>query len=139
MRFMIIVKGNADTEAGMMPTEELIQAMGKYHEDLINAGVLVDGSGLQPTSKGFRVRHSGGQRTVIDGPFTESKEIVAGYTIIDVGSRRDAVDWALRMPAPLGEGSDCEIEVRQFYELEDFGPSEGIDRMRENVFDKLKK
>jgi hypothetical protein len=133
MRFMIIVKGNADTEAGKLPEESLIAAMATYHEELARAGALLDASGLQPTSKGWRVRYSGGRRSIVDGPFTEAKEIVAGYTLIQVKSREEAIEWSRRFPAPHGEQSDCEIEVRQLFELDDFGPSEAVDRFRELV------
>jgi len=131
MRFMIIVKGNQDTEAGKMPGAELLTAMAKYNEELRKAGVLVDLSGLQPTSKGARIRYSGGQRTVLDGPFAETKDLVAGYWIINVKSRQEAIDWALRAPAPHGEGAEGELEIRQFFELEDFEPCEGVERSKE--------
>ena len=131
MRFMIIVKGNKDTEAGVMPEERLIADMATYHEELAKAGVLLDASGLQPTSKGFRVKYGGGKRTIVDGPFTESKELIAGYTLIQVKSREEAVEWARRFPAPHGEEQTAEIEVRQLFELEDFGPSDAIERFRE--------
>ena len=131
MRFMIMVKATKDTEAGVMPEEKLMAAMAKYHEELVKAGVLLDASGLQPSSKGARIRFSGGKRTVIDGPFTESKELVAGYTLIQVKSREEAMEWARRFPAPHGEGADGEIEIRQLFELEDFGPSEAIERFRD--------
>lgn len=131
MRFMIIVKGNRDTEAGTMPGEQLIGAMAEYHEELVRAGVLLDASGLQPTSKGARIRYSKGNRTVTDGPFTEAKEIIAGYTLIQVKSREEALEWAKRFPNPHGEGTDAEIEIRQLYELEDFGPSPAVERFRE--------
>jgi hypothetical protein len=131
MRFVIIVKANRDTEAGVMPPESLIQAMASYHEELKRAGALLDASGLKPSSKGFRVKYSGNSRTVVDGPFAETKELIAGYTIIDVPSREQAVEWARRFPNPHGEGVDAEIEVRPFFELDDFSPGEGIDRFRE--------
>lgn len=131
MRFMILVKATKDTEAGLMPEEKLIAEMAAYHEELAKAGVLLDASGLQPSSRGFRIRYSGGKRTIVDGPFTETKELVAGYTLIQVKSREEAVEWARRFPAPLGEEADCEIEIRQLYELEDFGPSEAVERFRE--------
>ena len=131
MRFMIIVKGNKDSEAGVMPEESLFSAMAEYHEQLARAGVLLDASGLQPTSKGFKVRYSGGRPAIVDGPFTEAKEIVAGYTLIQVKSREEAVEWARRFPAPFGEDRDGEIEVRQLFELDDFEPSEAVDRFRE--------
>lgn len=120
MRFMMIVKSSKNCEAGNMPAQELIAAMAKYNEELREAGVLVDLSGLQPTSKGARIRFSGGNRTVIDGPFAETKELIGGYWIIDVKSKREAIQWALRAPAPHGEGEEAEIEIRQFFEPEDF-------------------
>jgi len=131
MRFMIIVKGNRDTEAGVMPEEELIAEMAQYHEELQKAGVLLDGSGLQPTSKGWRIRYSGDRRTVVDGPFTEAKELVAGYTLIEVPSREAAMEWTRRFPNPAGDGKEAEIEVRQLFELDDFEPSEAVERFRE--------
>jgi len=134
MRFMILVKANKDTEAGAMPEEKLIAAMAAYHEELAKAGVLLDATGLQPTSKGFRVKYSGAKRTVIDGPFTETKELIAGYTLIQVKSRQEAIEWAKRFPNPHGEGSDAEIEVRQLFELEDFGPSEAVERFKDIEF-----
>jgi hypothetical protein len=129
MRFMIVVKATKDSEAGVMPKEELFAAMATYHEELAKAGVLLDASGLQPSSKGFRVKYSGGKRTVIDGPFTEAKELIAGYTIIQVKSREEALEWARRFPNPYDQ--DGEIEVRQMFELEDFGPSPAVERFRE--------
>jgi hypothetical protein len=131
MRFMMIVKASKDSEAGKMPNEELLSAMGKYNEELMKAGVLLDLAGLQPSSKGMRIKFSGGKRRVIDGPFTETKELIAGYWIIQVKSREEAIEWAKRVPAPHGEGAEGEIELRQFFELEDFGPSEAVDRARE--------
>jgi hypothetical protein len=131
MRFMIIVKATKDSEAGVRPTEELFAAMADYHEQLVKAGVLLDASGLQPTSKGWRIKYSGGKRTVIDGPFTEAKELVAGYSIIQVKSREEAIEWTRRFPHPSIDGKDGEIEVRQLFELEDFGESEAVDRFRE--------
>lgn len=132
MRFMIIVKANKDSEAGVMPEEKLIADMTTYHEELAKAGALLDASGLQPSSKGARILFSGsGQRSVIDGPFTESKELIAGYTMIEVKSRDEAIAWAKRMPNPAGDGKEGEIELRQLFELEDFGPSETIDRLRQ--------
>jgi hypothetical protein len=130
MRFMILVKANSDTEAGVPPEEKLLAAMATYHEQLAQAGVLLDASGLQPTSKGVRIRYSAGKRLLIDGPFTESKELIAGYTLIQVQSREEALEWARRFPAPFGEGEDGEIEIRQLFDLEDFGPSEAIQRFR---------
>jgi hypothetical protein len=130
MRFMMIGKANKDSEAGVPPSETLIAEMTKYNEELAKAGVLLDLSGLQPSSKGARVKFSGGKRTVIDGPFTESKELIAGYWLIQVKSREEAIEWAKRVPAPHGEGAEGEIEIRQLFELEDFGPGEAVDRAR---------
>src|SRR4051812_46212216 len=118
MRFMMIVKANQDSEAGKMPGNETITAMAKYNEELMKAGVLVDLNGLQPNSKGARIRYSTGQKTVVDGPFAETKDLIAGYWIINVKSRQEAIEWALRAPAPHGEGAEGEIEIRQFFELE---------------------
>jgi hypothetical protein len=131
MRFMMIVKASKDSEAGKMPSEELFTAMGKYNEELMNAGVLVDLSGLQSSSKGARIKFSGGKRTVTDGPFPETKELIAGYWIINVKSKAEAIEWAKRVPAPHGEGQEGEIELRQFFEMEDFAPSEAVDRAKE--------
>jgi len=131
MRFMIIVKANQDSEAGVMPEEKLLADMAAYHEALAKAGMLVDGSGLQPSAKGWRIKYSGGKRTVIDGPFAETKELVAGYTLIQAKSREEALEWTKRFPNPAGGGKECEIEVRQLFELEDFGESVTIDRFRD--------
>ncbi|AOJ05839.1 dehydrogenase [Burkholderia mayonis] len=131
MRFMIMVKANATSESGAMPDESLIAAMATYHEELAKAGVLLDASGLQPSSKGWRVRYSGGKRTVVDGPFTETKELIAGYTLIQVRSRDEALEWTRRFPAPFGEREDGEIEVRQLFEFDDFEPSDAVERFRE--------
>lgn len=133
MRFMIIRKADHETEAGVMPSEELIAAMGKYNEEMVKAGVMLEGSGLQPSAKGARVKFSRGKPTVIDGPFAETKELIAGFSIIQVSSREEAIDWVRRWPQIDGHGN-VEIEIRQLYELEDFGPSEAIDRMRELGF-----
>ncbi|MGC1712311.1 MAG: YciI family protein [Methyloceanibacter sp.] len=129
MRFMIIVKATKDSEAGVMPEERLIADMATYHEQLQKAGVLLDASGLRPSSAGWRIKYSGDKRAVIDGPFTEAKELVAGYTIIQVNSREEALEWSRRFPNPHLENG--EIEVRQLFELEDFGESEAIGRFRE--------
>ena len=126
MRFMIIVKATKDSEAGVMPEEKLIANMATYHEQLQKAGVLLDASGLQPSSKGWRIQYSGGKRSVIDGPFAETKELIAGYTLIPVKSREEALEWSKRSPNLGGE-----IEVRRLFELEDFGSSEAIERFRE--------
>ena len=130
MRFMIMVKANKDSEAGVLPSEELIARMTKYHEELVKAGLLLDASGLQPTSKGWRVKYSAGKPSVIDGPFAESKELIAGYTLIRASSRQEALEWTRRFPSPFGENADGEIEVRQLYELDDFGPSEAVEGFR---------
>jgi hypothetical protein len=138
MRFMIIVKATADTEAGVMPEESLFAAMDDYHQELARAGVLLDGSGLKPTSAGWRIRYQAGgnadgggeQRRVIDGPFTETKELIAGYTLIQVRSREEALEWTRRFPNPQGPGHEAEIEVRQLYEMDDFPQTETIKRMR---------
>lgn len=130
MRFMIIVKGDQKVESGAMPEPDAIAEMADYHEALARAGVLVDASGLQPSSRGFRVRYSGAERSIVDGPFAETKELVAGYTIIRVDSRDEAVAWAKRFPNPRGEGEDCEVEVRQMFDLDDFEPGEAIERFR---------
>ncbi|MGQ0751399.1 MAG: YciI family protein [Betaproteobacteria bacterium] len=141
MRFMIIVKATRDSEAGVMPDEKLVSDMAAYHEELQKAGMLLDGSGLQPTSKGWRVKYSGGKRTVVDGPFTETKDLIAGYTLIQAKSRQEAVEWTRRFPNPAIGGKDCEIEVRQLFELEDFEPalgkeSEALARIRETEIGK---
>jgi hypothetical protein len=122
MKFMIIVKATADSEAGRFPpdSEQIFAAMAEYHEQLAKAGVLLDASGLQPSSKGWRVRYEGDKRKVVDGPFTESKELIAGYTLIQVRSRDEALEWSRRFPNPVGEKQPAEIEVRQLYELDDF-------------------
>ena len=131
MRFMMIVKATKDSEAGVMPEEKLIAAMATYHEELVKAGVLLDASGLQSSAKGWRIKHSGEKRTVIDGPFTETKELIAGYTLIQVKSREEAMEWAWRFPNTAVDGKEGEIEVRQLFELEDFAPGEAVDRFRE--------
>jgi hypothetical protein len=133
MRFMIIVKATQDTEAGLFPPdkEQLFADMATYHEELKKAGMLLDGSGLQPSSKGWRIQYSRGKTTVVDGPFAETKELVAGYTLIQAKSREEALAWTKRFPNPAGSGRNAEIEVRPLYELEDFGPVEAIDRFKE--------
>lgn len=131
MRYMIIVKATRDTESGVMPEEALLSEMQQYHEELARAGVLVDGSGLKPSSKGWRIRYSGDKRTYVDGPFAETKELIAGYTIINVKSLQEAIEWTKRFPNPAGKGKDSEIEVREFFELEDFEPGASIEKFRE--------
>jgi hypothetical protein len=130
MRFMIIVKATRDSEAGVMPEGKLIAEMTEYHEELAKEGVLLDASGLQPSSKGWRIQYRGAKRTFVDGPFAETKEPIAGYTLIQVKSREEAVEWTKRYPNPAGHGKAAEIEVRQLFELEDFGPSDAIERFR---------
>jgi hypothetical protein len=131
MRFMMLVRANKDTEAGKMPSEKLIAEMTKYNEELTKAGALLDLSGLQPSSKGARVKFSGRKVTVVDGPYAESKELIAGYWLIQVKSKEEAIEWAKRAPNPAGEGKDGEIEIRQLFELEDFDMSkETMDRAR---------
>ncbi|MGH4012976.1 MAG: YciI family protein [Pseudonocardiaceae bacterium] len=119
MRFMILVKADQNSEAGVLPSEELLTEMGKYNEELVKAGVLLAGEGLHPSSKGARVRFSGDKRTVIDGPFTETKELIAGFWLIQVTSKDEAIEWVKRCPNPMGEES--EIEIRQVFEADDFG------------------
>jgi hypothetical protein len=120
MRFMIIVKASRDSEAGKLPSRELLEEMGRYNEELAKAGVLLAGEGLHPSSKGARVRFSGERRTVIDGPFTETKELIAGYWLWQVKSKEEAIEWVKRCPNPM-PGAEAEIEIRQVFESEDFG------------------
>jgi hypothetical protein len=117
---MIIIKASHDSEAGVMPSEELLTAMGNYNEELAKAGILLAGEGLHPSSKGARVRFSGDKRTVIDGPFAETKELIAGFWLWQVKSKEEAIDWVKRCPNPM-PGTDAEIEIRQVFEMEDFG------------------
>jgi hypothetical protein len=132
---MIIVKASKDMEAGVMPKDDKVfAAMAKYHEELHKAGALLDASGLQPSSKGWRIKYSGEKRTVIDGPFAETKELVAGYTLIRAKSKEEAMEWARRFPNPSVDGKEGEIEVRPLYELDDLGPSESIERFRKLGF-----
>ena len=119
MRFMVMVKANKDTEAGVMPSEELLAEMGKFNEELVKAGVMLAGEGLHPSSKGARVKFSGDKRTVTDGPFTEAKELIAGFWLIQVKSKEEAIEWIKRVPNPTGE--EGEIEIRQVFEADDFG------------------
>jgi hypothetical protein len=128
MRFMVMVKATKDSEAGKLPSEELLAAMAKFNEEMAKAGVMLDGNGLQPSSKGARVRFSGDKRTVIDGPFAETKELVAGYWILQCKSLAEAIEWIRRCPNPHKE--DGEIEIRQMFELEDFGASEAVEHHR---------
>ena len=125
MRFMVMVKATRDSEAGKLPSEEMLSAMGKFNEELVKAGVMLDGNGLQSSARGARVRFSGPNRTVIDGPFAETKELVAGYWILQCKSLAEAVAWIKRCPNPHNEES--EIEIRQLFEMEDFGDSPAVD------------
>ena len=128
MKVMVIVKANAESETGAMPSEELLAAMGKYNEELVNAGVMLAGEGLHPSSSGKRVRFSGDKRTVVDGPFAEAKELVAGFWIWKVDSMEDAVEWAKRCPNPMNEES--ELEIRQVFDTEDFAESDPTGELR---------
>ena len=140
MRVMVIVKATAESEAGEMPSEQLLAEMGKYNEELVKAGVLLAGEGLHPSSKGVRVRFSGGKRTVIDGPFAETKELIAGFWLWQVKSLDEAIEWAKRCPNPTGE--EAEIEIRPVFEAEDFGPEftpelrEQEERLRAQIAEK---
>ena len=125
MRFMIIVKANAESEAGTLPSEQELAEMGKYNEELVKAGVMLAGEGLQPSSKGARIRYEGDKRTVIDGPFAETKELVAGFWLLQVRSREEVIEWLKR--APFKEG---EVEIRQVFETEDFAPSDPTGELR---------
>ena len=121
MRFMLIRKADKNTESGVLPSEELLSAMMKYNEEMVKAGVMLQGEGLQPSSKGARVRFSGGKPMVIDGPFTETKELIAGFSMIQVKSKEEAIEWVKRCPNPMP--GESEIEIRQVFEAEDFGPA----------------
>ena len=131
MRFMIMVRANAISESGALPEESLMAAMATYHEQLAKAGALLDANGLKPSAQGWRVRYHGGRPTLVDGPFAETKELIAGYTLIQTRSREEAMEWARRFPAPFGAEMDCEIEVRQLFELDDFSPNEAVQRFKE--------
>jgi hypothetical protein len=126
MRFMVIVKANEESEAGVLPSPEILAAMGKYNEELVKAGVLLAGEGLHPSSKGVRVRFSGSSRTVIDGPFAETKELIAGFWLIQVTSKEEAIEWVKRAPFDGG----TEIEIRQVFETDDFAPSDPTGELR---------
>ena len=137
MRVMVLIKADQDSEAGVMPSEQLLTEMGRFNEELTKAGVMLAGEGLHPSSKGKRVRVAGDQRTVIDGPFTEAKELIAGFWLIQVKSKEEAIEWAKRCPNPL-EG-EAEIEIRQVFEPEDFGAAftpelrEAEERLRQQI------
>ncbi len=141
MRFMVMVKATRDSEAGVMPSEQLLTEMGKYNEELVKAGVMLAGEGLQPSSKGARVKFSGASRSVVDGPFAETKELVAGFWIFQVKSKDEAIEWVKRCPSPF-PGTEAEIEIRQVFEAADFGPEftpelrEAEERLREQVKNK---
>lgn len=130
MRYMFIVKATKDSEAGKMPPQKLLEEMAKYHEELQKAGVLLDGSGLQPSSKGWRVKYSGNNRSVVEGPFSETKDLIAGYTMIQTKTRDEAMQWARKFPNPSIDGKAGEIEVRQLFELEDFG-AQTVERFKD--------
>jgi hypothetical protein len=121
MRFMILIKADKNSEAGVMPDTRLLTEMGKYNEELVKAGIMLAGEGLQASSKGARVKFSGGKRTVMDGPFTEAKELIAGFWIWQVKSKEEAIEWVKRMPNPM-PGTEPEVEIRQVFESDDFGP-----------------
>jgi hypothetical protein len=121
MRFMVIVKANKESEAGVLPSQELLTAMGAFNEEMAKAGVLLAGEGLHASSKGARIRFSGDKRTVIDGPFAETKELIAGFWMIQVKSKQEAIDWMKRCPCPNPTGEESEIEIRQVFDFEDFG------------------
>ena len=142
MRFMVIVKATKDSEAGVMPSQRLLEDMGKYNEELVKAGVMLAGEGLHPSSKGVRVRFSGSKRIVIDGPFTETKELIAGYWLWQVKSKDEAIEWVKRSPNPF-PGMESEIEIRQVFEADDFGEAftpelrEQEERLRMQIAEKL--
>ncbi|POF43967.1 dehydrogenase [Pseudomonas laurylsulfativorans] len=140
MRFMIIIKASADSEAGVMPSQELLTAMGNYNEELVKAGVMLAGEGLHPSSKGARVRFSGEQRSVIDGPFIETKELIAGFWLWKVKSREEAIEWVKRCPNPM-PGTEAVIEIRQVFEAEDFGAefTPELREQEERVWEQAKK
>ena len=126
MRFMIIVKASPESETGAMPSQARFDEMADYHAELARAGVLLDANGLQRSSLGWRIRYRGKERSIVDGPFTESKELIAGYTLISVRTREEALEWARRYPNPRGAGLDTEIEVRQLFEPDDLIPSDAV-------------
>jgi hypothetical protein len=140
MKFMIIMKANKDTEAGVMPSERMLTEMGKFNEELVNSGIMLAGEGLHPSSKGSRVRFSGGKQTVTDGPFAEAKELIAGFWIWEVKSREEAIEWVKRIPNP--DQDDFEVEIRQVFAVEDFGAEftpearEQEERLRERIASK---
>jgi hypothetical protein len=133
MKFMLIVKASKESENGVLPSEAMLSTMGKFNEELMKAGVLLDLSGLQPSSKGARVKYRGGKRTVVDGPFAETKELIAGFWLIQVKSRDEAIEWAKRAPMDFGVKPDeeVELEIRQLFELDDFAQGPAVDAARE--------
>ncbi len=133
MRFMMIVKASKDSEAGILPTEADMAKMGRFNEELMKAGVLLDLAGLQSSAKGARIKFDGEKKTVIDGPFAETKELIAGYWIIQVRSREEALEWAMRAPNPAPNGQPSEIEVRQFFELEDLGDNKAVEDAKQRM------
>jgi len=137
---MIIIKASQDSEAGVMPSQELLTAMGNYNEELVKAGIMLAGEGLHPSSKGARIKFSGDQRTVIDGPFIETKELIAGFWLWKVKSREEAIEWVKRCPNPM-PGTEAEIEIRQVFEAEDFGAefTPELREQEERVFGQVKK
>ncbi|MGE0338802.1 MAG: YciI family protein [Xanthobacteraceae bacterium] len=135
MRFMVIVKATKDSEAGVMPSEELLLAMGKFNEEMVNAGIMLAGDGLQPSTKGVRIKFDGEKRSVVNGPFADTNDLVAGFWIIQVKSLAEAIEWMKRCPNPHNDGG--ELEIRQLYELEDFAPGEGI-RIHEKLDEEMK-
>jgi hypothetical protein len=140
MRFMIIIKASQDSEAGVMPSQELLTAMGNYNEELVKAGIMLAGEGLHPSSKGARIKFSGDKRTVIDGPFIETKELIAGFWLWKVKSREEAIEWVKRCPNPM-PGTEAEIEIRQVFEAEDFGAelTPQLREQEERVWEQAKK
>ena len=142
MRFMVLVKASKQSEAGIMPSEKLLADMGKFNEEMVKAGVMLAGEGLQPSSKGVRIRFEGNKRTVIDGPFAETKELIAGFWIIQVKSKQEAIEWMKRCPCPMPDSEASEIEIRQVFEAADFGAEftpelqEQERRMREQIENK---
>ncbi len=131
MRYMIIIKASRDSESGVMPGEDMLERMTAFHEELARAGVLVDATGLRPSSSGWRVEHREGKRSFVDGPFAETKEIIAGFTIIRVSNEAQARDWSLKFPNPALDGGNCHIEVRRLFEMEDLGPSDAVTRFQQ--------
>ncbi len=142
MRFMLMVKANKDTEAGVMPSMELIEAMGKYNEELVKAGVMLAGEGLQASSKGAKIKFTPGQKpTVVDGPFAETKELIAGFWMLNVASKEEAIAWAVKAPAPHGPDQPAELELRRVFDAEDFGPDVAANEnaLREEIAKRTKK